>query len=771
MGININIATKFDSKGLRLAKKDLANATKDLKNSTASLGKNFAVLGAGLVGVGALISKNAKSLARIEAINAQTDATIKSMGNTAGISAEQIQKLAGSLEAVTATEAETIQEGANLLLTFKNIKNEAGAGNDIFNQTTTAMVDLARAMGTDASGEAIRLGKALNDPVKGISALTRVGVSFTEQQKEQVKALVASGDMMGAQKLILSELQAQFGGSGAAYAKTFSGQLELMGHELGNVGEEATMAVMPALQSMVSQLRELIPVIGPQLKAAIESVNWQELVTSVVSFTTFLIQNAKTIGTVVATLWTLSTVLKVVSVVMAATKALSAMYTILLVTQAAATGGLTVAQTLLNAAMLANPIGLLVAGLALLTGALYLATLAANNNKTAVDGMNAVTTKYNLAPTTTSWNTYGTSLNTVTTSAKETKASTEAMIEAVNRADQAKLGNLKNEIDGVKFSAQAAAAELRRMTQYALGAASAGAGTNTGKTTTTTSTTTSGTKKTLTGLQSLKKTLKQEATKTKQFAKLTGKLGFSEGLAGMILGGKNPIKTAKSIIQGTKKAANKLKNMYAKSAAGIAEANQAANSLMIGSNEEVLDSITETVDPEIAILAEKERVYNSFLDSVKQTFSAIKDSIMGAFSLPELGTSTSGIIRNMEKMLVKVRAFANNVAQLSTMGLDPALLNQVISAGPIAGSQLAAGLVAGGVEALSTINAGYAEIGALSSAIATTGTEAAFSTAAQQTVYNINVDGGVGSGSTIGKAIVDAIKAYERTSGAVWQGA
>jgi hypothetical protein len=40
-----------------------------------------------------------------------------------------------------------------------------------------------------------------------------------------------------------------------------------------------------------------------------------------------------------------------------------------------------------------------------------------------------------------------------------------------------------------------------------------------------------------------------------------------------------------------------------------------------------------------------------------------------------------------------------------------------------------------------------------------------------QTVYNINVNGGVGSGATIGKSIVDAIKAYERTSGAVWQGA
>jgi hypothetical protein len=125
----------------------------------------------------------------------------------------------------------------------------------------------------------------------------------------------------------------------------------------------------------------------------------------------------------------------------------------------------------------------------------------------------------------------------------------------------------------------------------------------------------------------------------------------------------------------------------------------------------------------------------------------------------------------MDKMLVKLRSFATNVKNLASMGLSPALLQQIISAGPMAGARLAEGLVMGGAEGLSAINAGYAEFGALSGQIAETGTQSLFGTGSQQTVYNINVDGGVGSGSTIGKAIVDAIKAYERTSGAVWQGA
>jgi hypothetical protein len=125
----------------------------------------------------------------------------------------------------------------------------------------------------------------------------------------------------------------------------------------------------------------------------------------------------------------------------------------------------------------------------------------------------------------------------------------------------------------------------------------------------------------------------------------------------------------------------------------------------------------------------------------------------------------------MNKLLSKVRDFSKNISQLATMGLDPALLQQVIQAGPMAGARLASALVAGGAGALSEINAGYGQLGSLASEIATTGTQSLFGQGKQETIYNINVSGGVGSGATIGKAIVDAIKDYERTSGAVWQGA
>jgi hypothetical protein len=174
---------------------------------------------------------------------------------------------------------------------------------------------------------------------------------------------------------------------------------------------------------------------------------------------------------------------------------------------------------------------------------------------------------------------------------------------------------------------------------------------------------------------------------------------------------------------------------------------------------------------EIARIASLDQLYANFLDTIKGTFANIKNTIQGAFDITGLGGSTNAIIRNMDKLLNKLKSFSTNVKSLATMGLDPALLQQIITAGPMAGGRIASALVAGGAGALGAINAGFGQVGSLASEIATTGVQSLFDTNRQQSVYNITVTGGVGSGSTIGKAIVDAIKDYERTSGAVWQGA
>jgi hypothetical protein len=152
------------------------------------------VAGAFAVSKGVDFLKDSVGEAReAQKVGAQTAQTIKTTGGAAKVSAKHVGDLATAISTKAGIDDEAIQTGANLLLTFKDIKNEAGKGNDIFDQTTKTMVDMSAAMGKDPKASAIALGKALNDPVKGMTALSKVGVTFTEQQKATNKALVQGG--------------------------------------------------------------------------------------------------------------------------------------------------------------------------------------------------------------------------------------------------------------------------------------------------------------------------------------------------------------------------------------------------------------------------------------------------------------------------------------------------------------------------------------------------------------------------------------------------
>jgi hypothetical protein len=219
----------------------------------------IAVAGLGISKLTGFITDSVAAVGEWQALNAQSASAVKATGGAANVTASQVHNLATSIEGATSTQAESIQKGANLLLTFKGIRNEAGKGNDIFNQSTKTLVDMARAMGTEPQAAAIQLGKALNDPVKGITALTRVGVTFSDSQRKQIAAMQASGNTMGAQKIILKELNSEFGGSGAAYRATFPGQLYQMRDAVGDFGEKIATAAMPALTLLVGRPRTSSP--------------------------------------------------------------------------------------------------------------------------------------------------------------------------------------------------------------------------------------------------------------------------------------------------------------------------------------------------------------------------------------------------------------------------------------------------------------------------------------------------------------------------------
>lgn len=190
---------------------------------------------------------------------AQTNAVLKSTGGVANVTAKDVTKMSEALEKKSLIDAEVIQNGQNVLLTFTNIRNEAGKGNKIFDRSTQAAVDLSTALGTDLQSASTLVGKALNDPIKGVSALSKSGVQFTEQQKDMIKTLVESGDILGAQKIILGELDTQFAGSAEAASKTFGGALKRLKDTVDGVFESIIRVALPYLEKFANFLADNLP--------------------------------------------------------------------------------------------------------------------------------------------------------------------------------------------------------------------------------------------------------------------------------------------------------------------------------------------------------------------------------------------------------------------------------------------------------------------------------------------------------------------------------
>lgn len=249
----------------RTLESDVSRETNGVgKKVGAGFGKAFGAA-AGLLaaaGIGSFLKDSIGEAREAQKVGAATTQIIKATGMAANLTADQVGNLSGALSAKIGVDDEVIQSGANILLTFKAVRDEVGKGNDVFTRATAAGADLAAAGFGSIEANAKTLGKALNDPLKGITALTRSGVTFTEQQKEQIATLVESGDILKAQKIILGEVEAQVGGvaaatatSGEKFAVAYGNLKESIGTALfplmDRLATAATTKVIPALEGIV----------------------------------------------------------------------------------------------------------------------------------------------------------------------------------------------------------------------------------------------------------------------------------------------------------------------------------------------------------------------------------------------------------------------------------------------------------------------------------------------------------------------------------------
>jgi phage-related minor tail protein len=239
---------KFDS-AMKGSIKRLGMLQAAAVRTKAAMSGLGAALGVG--GIGFAIKGSVAAFAEEENAIARLDAVLTSTQHAAGLTTDQMTRMAAEFQRTTRFADDMVISAQSVLATFKEIKSP------VFKEAMEAAMNMSTIMGQDLQSSIVQVGKALNDPIVGLTALRRVGVSFNDQQKEMIATLQKSGDVLGAQKIILAELASEFGGAAQKSAETMAGKIDQMKNAWGDMAETIGGLLAPALTKAADEAKRL----------------------------------------------------------------------------------------------------------------------------------------------------------------------------------------------------------------------------------------------------------------------------------------------------------------------------------------------------------------------------------------------------------------------------------------------------------------------------------------------------------------------------------
>ena len=229
-------ATKDLDKQGKVAKKTsrhmkaLGNHAKATSRHLRNIGFHTKSFIAALTGIGALagiffiLGKALKEMVTntIEGVqaSAKLEAVLRATNHAIGLTKGQLDKMSLAMSQVTTFTQTSITEAQGIMATFTKL------GRDTFPRAISAAADMSTMFGQTLQQSAIQLGTALNDPINGIGRLMRIGVSFSEQQKAQIKQFMIMNDVASAQGVILAELEREMGGTAEMVGTTLIGNIQ-----------------------------------------------------------------------------------------------------------------------------------------------------------------------------------------------------------------------------------------------------------------------------------------------------------------------------------------------------------------------------------------------------------------------------------------------------------------------------------------------------------------------------------------------------------------
>jgi hypothetical protein len=250
MSININILSNFNGSGFDKLEKELKRLTTPMEKIAAVSRTLAPAAQIGLVALAGLTVGAIRAAEEAEVADNRLQNVAESMGlfgSQTDAVVERMKEFADVTMLATGVDDEIIKSTQAKLLTFKNLAQTADDVGGAMDRATLAAIDLAAAGFGEAEQNAVQLGKALQDPVKGITALGRAGVTFTEQEKAKIAELVKSNQMLEAQDMILSAIETQVGGTAEATA-TGSARMTAA---FGEMAESLGTALLPLFEQLV----------------------------------------------------------------------------------------------------------------------------------------------------------------------------------------------------------------------------------------------------------------------------------------------------------------------------------------------------------------------------------------------------------------------------------------------------------------------------------------------------------------------------------------
>jgi hypothetical protein len=270
MARTLEVKIVGDSSSLERAFAKANRSTAQFQRNTAKASKSTGFLkdfgkGAGIsasiVGIATLgeaVHATFEEMANAQKVAAQTNAVLKSTGQVAGVTAQHVDDLALALLNKSGVDDEVIKSGENVLLTFTNIRNEAGKAGDIFDQATRAALDFSVRTGRSMDAASLAIGRALQDPAKAANALRRAQVVLTEAEQHAISVALKQGNTLKAQQLILQDLRKRYEGAAEAAGNTLPGKMNILREQTLNLSASLAQNLVPALTNTVDGLNKVV---------------------------------------------------------------------------------------------------------------------------------------------------------------------------------------------------------------------------------------------------------------------------------------------------------------------------------------------------------------------------------------------------------------------------------------------------------------------------------------------------------------------------------